>query len=86
MRKGPIVGGGGGGGLSVTQWHMESGRWDCHGGGRDMYLGRDVGKWGTEGAGNFVFLASRRGTNIFFLCAVCLYSKWSDFCEEFKCA
>ena len=48
----------------------------------DVCLGADVGEWGAEGAGRFVG-PSRRGT--MFFCAVCLDSKCSEFCGEFKC-
>ena len=46
-----------------------------------MYFGRDVGKWGAKGAGNFLLLA-KGGQKIFY--PMCLHSKCSDFCGEFK--
>ena len=48
----------------------------------DVYFGTDVGKWVAKGAGNFFFRSAKAAKKNF--CSMCLYSKCSDFCGEFK--
>ena len=84
MRRGPIFFGGGGGGAichSVTEGACQMGRAS---GESDVHFGADVGKWRAEGAGILVFFFLLKGENFLFD-PICLYSKCSDFCGEFKC-
>ena len=49
-----------------------------------IYFGTNVGKWGAKGTGKFFGGGLPKGDKI-FLYTMCLYSKCSDFCGEFKC-